>query len=575
MTPAHNARFAASHSQSLERIESADFLARRRVIQLMLFRLILITLVLGATILLSWLSKAGWWSMNSVMLFAIIGTTYLLSLVYAMMLRRASVPPYMAEAQIAADLLMTTLLVHVTGGAQSTYSFLFPLSVISAATFRYGSGVVVVAVMSGVLYFLVSLLGWMQYLPIPDGQPILPHDLTSLQFSRYVALNAVALLGVGVLAYNMGQQIKVTSADLATERATVADLFALNEDIVRSLASGLMTVDKDDKVTSVNKAAAEMLLCTPKTAVGGDVSVCLPGIKSKFAELNADGAMRRGDMEVTLASGGVLSLGVSISPLRDKDELVVGRVINFQDLTELRKMEKLVKRGERLATVGTLAAGVAHEIRNPLAAISGSIELLFEDLEAGKHNTALMGIITREVERLDALISEILDYTNPATKEKVQFDVVSMLSETVQVFSSDRNFEGIQVAPLSVLEPAWIEGNPAGVRQVVWNLLRNAAEASANGKGLVSVSVKKQKDCVIFCVSDTGPGIPDNEVERIFDPFYTTKGNGTGLGLATSYSIVTEHDGQIWADSQVGQGTRFSVRLPRISRQLKNSGLAS
>lgn len=569
---------ASSPAESLTALprQSAEPELRRRVLYLMLFRLVLISLVLGTTILLSWLSDVDLSTPNSLFLFGIIGATYLLTIVYAVALERGASPQRLAEAQLSADLITTAVLLHVTGGAQSAYSFFFPLSIIGAAIIRFRAGAVVVALVSVVLFTGVSLLGWVEILPVPAGQRLLPSDLTTVGLGRALALNLAAFAGVAILAVNLGGQIQRTAASLETQRTATADLYALHEDIVRSLSSGLVTVTIDGRVITLNQAASEILRLSAADAVDRPVAEVLPGLDAKLADLAPRDSLWRDDLVIERETG-PLVLGISVSPLRNNQDQVIGRVVNFQDLTELRRMEEEVKRTERLAVVGTLAAGVAHEIRNPLASISGSIELLRAAAYADEDDRALMNIVTREIERLNILITDLLDYTNPQPREVVRFALSEMVAETVQVFQQDRSFEQVVVktAPRSTEGGLEVMGDPGKLRQVLWNLLRNAAEAARKGGGTVTVQVERRGERAAFEVADDGPGIAPEHLERVFDPFFTTKSRGSGLGLATCHSIVTEHRGMIDVESQVGRGCRFTVRLPLAASEPKRSDVYS
>jgi two-component system sensor histidine kinase PilS (NtrC family) len=530
----------------------------------MLFRLVLISLVLGATLLLSALGDVDLSAPNSLVLFAIIGGTYLLTIIYALAVRRMEDPRLIADIQIGADLVTSALLVHVTGGAQSAYTFFFPLSIIGAATMRFRIGAVAVTGLSAVIFSLVAYLGWMELLPVPSGQRVLPFDLTELEFGRQMALNLAAFAGVGFLAFNLGGQIQRTSASLEVERTAAADLYAVHEDIVRSLASGLVTIDENGAVVTINEAACD-ILGVNLDSIGHPAEGAMPGIDSMLSELSLRESIRRADLTIPHEDGSALELGVSISPLRNNRDVVMGRIVNFQDLTELRQMEKQIKQAERLAVVGTLAAGIAHEIRNPLASISGSIELLNEPSEqdSDDEQRALMQIVTREVDRLNTLITDLLAYTNPAPPKIIRFDVADMVRETMQVFRQDRGFADVDLilTKTSRDRGLLIEGDPAKLRQVLWNLLRNAAEASGSN-GEVTVSVVPDSANIEIEVADNGQGISSDDISKVFDPFFTTKSRGSGLGLATCHNIITELGGQIYVDSKPGAGTRFVIAVP-------------
>lgn len=536
---------------------------RRRLTYLMLFRVALITLVLGATTLLYWLSNANLRAFNAVGLYAIIGATYLLTIVYALILRAAPDPARLAAVQLAIDLVIASLLMHMTGGAQSAYTFFFPLTVIGAATVSSRNTTAWVAGAAAFLFVGVALLGWAGVLPPLPGQELRPRDLTAIELVRAMGLNMAAIIGVAVLALALSSQLARTSATLAVERRTAADLLSLHSDIVRCLSSGLVTVDQDDLILTINQFACEILDTEAAQVVGEPVARVLPGLPERWTDLG-HGSIARSELELPRAGRPTLVMGVSVSPLFDHGGRFLGRVVNFQDLTDLRKMELSVKQQERLAVLGRLAAGVAHEIRNPLASISGSIELLGQMPQADDESRALMNIVTREIDRLNGLLTDLLDYANPRPLKVAPLDLRELLRDTVRVFEQDRGLGDVAVSLDAAGEVLPLEGDAAKLRQVLWNLLRNAAEAATQGGGTVSVEIEVEPGAatVAIRVRDDGPGIPPAQQPQVFEPFFTTKNRGSGLGLATVHSLVTDHRGTVDFESEVGRGTCFTVRLP-------------
>jgi two-component system sensor histidine kinase PilS (NtrC family) len=355
-----------------------------------------------------------------------------------------------------------------------------------------------------------------------------------------------------------------------------ADLFTLHQDIVRSLASGLITIAPDGTVLTANQAAADILRRAVAELPGQPIDTVMPGLLARIAE-SASGELRRADLAL-----GEITVGVTVSPLRDVRDQVIGRVVSFQDLTELRQLEQHMRRAERLATVGQLAAGVAHEIRNPLASISGSIELLRQTPQASDEDRALMAIVHREIQRLNSLIGDLLDYANPRPSQRVEIDLCLLVRETAQVARADPAFAAVTLE-VDAEGPLSLCADPSKLRQVVWNLLRNAADAAG---GHVRVAVHRasapgapgpaaarggvadegrpgsRRALATIAIADDGPGIPPELIGRIFDPFFTTKPRGTGLGLAICHAIVAEHGGRIVVDSEVGRGTTLHVALP-------------
>ncbi len=538
----------------------------RRLIWLMVLRTVVISLVLGLTIWLGSLDATGATSSPQLFLTGIVVATYVSTIVYALLLRSGADPERLVWPQLGGDLVITTVLVYVTGGAQSAYTFFYALSVVGAGAVRFRRGAIAVGALSATLMLTVGLAAWANLLPLPTVPRVEPWTATAAELARQLGLNVGALIGVTVLSYIFGRDLQDASASLASQRQVSADLYALNRDIVRSLTSGLVTVDRDDRVLALNHTAVELLGADAERVTGVDVDVLLPGLGARLRALGPDATLHRSDLTLAAAAGRSRILGISVSPLRDVHDQVVGRVVNFQDLTELRTLEETMRRAERLATVGQLAAGIAHEIRNPLASISGSVELLAQAPRVSDDDKALMAIVVREIERLDGLIDDLLEYANPRPRTLVSFDLVGMIGEVVQVMRQDKGRGDVTLVTDLPAAPASITADPGQLRQVLWNLCRNAAEAAASGAaGAGTVTVRARQDAIGFTieVEDDGPGIPPEHLAHIFDPFFTTKKRGTGLGLATSHTIVTEHGGTLDVRSQPGHGSRFVVRLPR------------
>jgi two-component system sensor histidine kinase PilS (NtrC family) len=526
----------------------------RRVARLLLLRTLVVSVVLGLSL---WILATGDQVPPSAVWLqsGIIGATYLTSIVFGLLLRRGFAPRRVARPMQAADIAVTSLLVYATGGAESPYVFLYALSIVGAGALAYRRGAVVVTLASIFSLVGVSLLAWAQPIALPALSQVRPWEQSSVDFVRTLGINLSALIGVGALAFIFGDQLQRGVETLATTRRAAAELLTLHEDIVRSLSSGLITIAPDGIVLTANAAAAD-ILGQPPALAGQPIDKLMPGLSALVA--TGYGEVRRADLR--LADD--LTVGVTVSPLRDVRNQVIGRVVNFQDLTELRRLEAQSRRSERLATVGQLAAGVAHEIRNPLASISGSIELLRLAPVASDEDRTLMAIVHREIQRLNVLIGDLLDYANPRPPQLVDFDLGILVEETLKVARGEQAFATVEMA-MEVDRPLPIRADPAKLRQVLWNLLRNAADAAALGGKHVHVDARRGPDDTMIVVSDDGPGIAADQLARIFDPFFSTKSRGTGLGLATCHAIVAEHHGHIDVASEPGRGTQMVVTIPR------------
>ncbi len=541
---------AVSPADSLVRVIPAGVVSPsdqgRRVARLLLVRTIVVSVVLGLSVWVLGISDenapgAALWLQSSM-----IAVTYLTSIVFGVMLRRGVPAIRVARPMLVTDLLVTSLLVYVTGGAQSPYTFLFALSIVAAGAIAFRRGAIMVTLGSLALAILTSVLAWAHAIDLPMSSSVLPWEQPGIELVRSLGVNAAALIGVGTLALIFGDQLQRGAETLATTRRAAAELLTLHQDIVRSLSSGLITTAPDGTVLTANEAAGDILRRSHADLPGMPIERLLPGLAAQ---------MSRGEIAVD----GEHVVGVTVSPLRDARDQVVGRVVNFQDLTELRRLETHMRRAERLATVGQLAAGIAHEIRNPLAAISGSVELLHSSPQASDDDRALMAIVHREIERLNTMIGDLLDYANPKPTQPVDFDLAVLVDETVRVARADKAFAVVEL-DTDIRGPLPYNGDPAKLRQVMWNLVRNAADS---GGKRVRVEARDDDDGTAITVADDGTGIPAEQLARIFDPFFTTKHKGTGLGLATSHAVVSEHGGRIDVESSVERGTTMTVRLPR------------
>ena len=247
-------------------------------------------------------------------------------------------------------------------------------------------------------------------------------------------------------------------------------------------------------------------------------------------------------------------------PLRDGEERL-GFVYSLEDVTELSEMRKTLERSERLAAIGSLSASVAHEVRNPLAAIAGCAELLDDANEAER--ARLSRVIQRESSRLAVIVDNLLNYTSAREPQRQRLDVRRLLSEVTEAISREHDLASrdidVRVEPGP---PVWTDADPAQMSQVIWNLVRNAVEASSEG-GVVYLRASETSQQVRVEIIDEGIGIHESELPRLFQPFFSTKPKGSGFGLAIVSRIVEDHDGTVDVVSAAGEGTTFVVRLPR------------
>ncbi|HWE28190.1 MAG TPA: ATP-binding protein, partial [Polyangia bacterium] len=525
----------------------ADAAARTRLTYVMLFRVGLVTLLLASALVAEIGATASEQTSPVVStLFWLIVATYGLTILFAVSLPRIKHVGRLAAVQVGSDLVLTTLLVHLTGSAESTFAFMYILVIVGAA-FVLGRGALAAAAAAVLLYVGEGAGG--------SGLPL-------RTLIRSLAVNAVAFAATGALATRLATELRRAGEHIASQGLKLRDLAALHQDVIRGLTSGLVTVGRDGRILTFNAAAAEIIARAPGDAIGRPLVEVMPGLTALLAAAG-DKALRRGEVTQEFDDGReARTLGVSLSPLVDSSGRIGGRIVNFQDLTELRRMEVAMQRAERLAAIGRLAAGIAHEIRNPLAAISGSIELLSQTAhsDGAPESQELMTIVIREVDRLNGLVTELLEFARPRTLEPQRLDIAATMSEMLKVFENDRQLRGAAVELVSN-GAALVDADPGQLRQVVWNLLRNAAEAAPGQP--ITVEVRADGERVALTIRDRGPGIAPEDRARLFEPFFSTKQGGTGLGLATVHRIVEEHKGAVEFECPSGGGTAVTVRLPR------------
>ncbi|MEZ4434289.1 MAG: ATP-binding protein [bacterium] len=528
---------------------------------LMFFRVAIITLLLGSSLVLRIIGADFAANPTQLMLLGVIIVTYALTIIYALVLR-ALRDHYerFAYAQLVVDLVISAVLISITGGTSSLFLILYALTVLNASILLYRRGAMYMMALSTALVVLQvarEALGW--WLP---GGPVPDRELLGVLLSGITNISAVFL--VALLAGYLGEELRTAGRRLRRASRDLESARALNERIIQSIQSGLVAYTLDDDVTFFNPAAERI------TGLRAD-GVLYRRIAEIFPELPAAAdPARRWEAAFVRPDGAHRVLGYSRSPLLDGAGAQIGWIVAFQDLTPLREMQANVRRSERLAAIGKMAAGIAHEIRNPLASMSGSIQMLRDTIALDPMGERLMNIVLRETDRLNALITDFLQFARPNPPQIESVDLRALLEELIQVFGYLRHpteGEAPRGSEVQLDAPAELrlDADPRQLKQVFWNLLNNATQALGDD-GEVRLVARRRGDRVTVAVIDTGAGIPSEALDRIFDPFYSTKEQGTGLGLAQVLRIVEEHGGRIDVQSVVGAGSTFTVEFPVAHR---------
>jgi len=468
-------------------------------------------------------------------------------------------------SQIIWEILFVSILLVFTGGISSTYAFFFNLAIINASFLFGRRESLYTASLCGIIYGgLIDLhyFGRLESIGLLRDVAVLygPNQILSLIFTNLLAFFLTAIL-TGVLAERARQSEKA----LKVKEIDYEELERLNSLIVSTLDSGLVTVNSEGRIRVFNRYAAEFTGIDQETAYNLPLIDIFPGLEpgnfSSFTTIN-EFIFRR--------TGGNRILDVKTALLQDRDANILGAIIYFQDITSIKAMEQKLKRTDRLVAIGELSARIAHEVRNPLASISGSVQLISESRAIPENDRKLLEIVLRETSRLDKMVNEFLQYARPAQPSMEWFLLKPLIDDTFLLLNGDNRFSAVVIAN-STPESLSVYADYSQLKQVVWNLLLNSAEAMPDG-GTIAITALLTMEPesaaaaigrrVELSIADSGAGISEKNMHLLFEPFFTTKTGGTGLGLATVYRIIEAHNGILSVESTVGQGSCFRISLP-------------
>ncbi|HUP64682.1 MAG TPA: ATP-binding protein [Thermoanaerobaculia bacterium] len=498
-------------------------------------------------------------------LYLTAGVCYALTLVYIIISKSIASTATNLYIQFAGDVFVETMLVYFTGGLDSPFSFLYLVSIVTASMLLYRRGGLVTASGAAILYGGLVDLMYYDFLPSPPQSFFTPTQWSSVRLYLNIATNFAGFYATALLTSFVSEKLKRTSEELDENRQNLAQLKALNENVVASIPSGLLTLDESGRIAFANPAASEILGHTAAGIHGRhitDVGFVSAEGWSDLSGRMASETIIRGELEFDRGGGDPITLGYALTPLRTRTGTPAGLTLIFQDLTEMKKLEAQLRMKDRMAAVGELSAGIAHEIRNPLAAIAGSVQVLKNSKNLALQEQRLMTIILKESERLNSTIGQFLRFVKPHERRQVEFDIAASLIETLELLLNssevgpDHRIEW-KIDPSSYI----VQGDPDQMRQVFWNLSRNALQAMPNG-GLLHVAASPEGDSYEIRFDDEGRGMSERERRVLFQPFRTNFPSGTGLGMAISFRIIQEHGGRIEVESAQDKGTTISLILP-------------
>jgi two-component system sensor histidine kinase PilS (NtrC family) len=531
-------------------------------------------LVIGRLVIavVLWLLAGAQWSREqlgsagrgSLMIFVVVVA---LSAAYALALRFFRRLRLQAGIQILIDVLLVTWLVWVTGDIHSPYAALYIITISIASIFLGPRGALVSAVGCALAFTLITIAITVGALTPYSRSLAAGNTIAAVQA---IGLNDIAFLVVGLLAARLAERQSRSDVELIATTQTLANLRALHERIVESIRSGVVTTDLRGRIYTFNAAAEEITGYEAEDIRGHEASILFGELSKRIEDsVRAAGAgdtSPRFEADCLTPEGHIRRLGFSIFPLSTESGEHTGLVITFQDLTEVRALEETSRRQDRLAAVGRVAASIAHEIRNPLAAMRGSIQVLRSEMTDDSSQAELMEIILRESDRLNRIITDYLTYARQRSSALISVDIRDLLHETFTLLRHSPEIrDGHSLEEDLPAEPVTAAADAAQLRQVFWNLARNALQAMEGGGTLRAELQRTGAGRLRITFTDTGRGMTPEQVERLFEPFSSTTG-GTGLGLSIVYQIIRDHGGTINVRSREGQGTTIAIELPSESR---------
>ncbi|HIJ97111.1 MAG TPA: PAS domain S-box protein [Desulfuromonadales bacterium] len=475
---------------------------------------------------------------------------------------------FLTYLQVIWDLLFVTVLLLFTGGILSPYSFLYLLSIMVSGMLLGQREALYTASLCGILYGAMLDFQYFGYLGFIG---LSQEDAQNVGASRLFYTIFLNFVGFGLTAFITGylsERARESEAALQQTSVDYHELEQLNTMIVAHSESGLITTTTSGRIRVFNPYAESLVGVSQSVVYDQPIETIFPQL-SGWLQLPDDSSAR--EFCYSTPTGAEMVVGYRVAPFDDGQGHQAGYILNFRDITAIRRMEEALKRADQLAALGEVSARMAHEIRNPLAALSGSVQLLAARGDLVDGDLRLMNIITREADRLNQLITEFLEYARPHTPNREQVNVHSETRDIILLLAADPRFKHISI--INVVPPdTVVRVDPGQLRQVMLNLLHNAAEAMTFG-GNIQIDAELltygepgslKTAGVRISVTDNGPGISSEALQHLFEPFWTSKAHGTGLGLAISYRIIEAHGGMLTAETPATGGCRLIIHLPNV-----------
>ncbi len=550
--------------------QPAPRLSSEQVKWLIGLRLLIVVLFLGSASIMALREQSPF---APTPLFVLVACVCALSILYLVRLRYTRKLSALCNLQVWVDVVLNTALVHYTGGVGSLFAFVYIFPILAAAILLSRQSSLLLAGGSSISYgVLINLhvYGMTHYVPFLFTEPAAQDPAYAL-FQLFI--NSATFFLMAVLGSQIAERFKEASRELEARQVDLRNLRTLHQDIVENIPSGIVTLDLEGKIASFNQTAQRIIGLTADEIQGKYWR------ETAFREIEALGeffstptptfSVDPQELIVPGQGGRSIPIGINLTPLKSSEGRLIGLVGIFQDLTARKMTEARLRQADRLTTAGQLAAGLAHEVRNPLAAISGCVELMKEE---GTAKPRLLDIVLRETERLKLVTGQFLDFAKPTPLSQRPCHLVALVEESIVLL--EKSCDSAHPVTFSLRQEAddvMVAGDPDQLKQVLWNLGLNAIQAMQTG-GQLSIAICRHDadngdGWVTIELTDTGRGIPPDEIERIFDPFYTTRPGGTGLGLTITRKIIDNLGGRIEVAGREGGGSTFRIFLKPALRE--------
>lgn len=513
----------------------------------------------------------------------VLASAYFFSLLYALIFNfRPDRLASLAMTQMVGDLFVVGGIIYTTGGLDSPLSFLYLFVIIATSIILPRAACYLVASGASILYGLMIDL---EYFGIIHPVNFLgePHITFESGYAFYiVSLNIASYYSVAYLSSILSNRLRAIKEELDVKSIDLKELQAFNENIIQNMGNGLITTTEEGFITSMNRAAENITGYSQMETIGKSCGLILSfsALNNFFQDSGSETLPFELQGECTHKNGTVNFMKMKISHLAEGEDLTKGFICVFEDLTEIRKMQDAVSQTEQLAAVGRFSAGLAHEIRNPLASISGSIQVLSKVLSLNSTSRRLMDIVMKETDRLNAIVSDFLNYSQPRKTRKTLVDMNQIIEEVIILLKNSGEYgPNIDIEyKNNTMHLLW-NCDEAQIKQALWNLCINGVQSMPHG-GRLSITLDqalpggkgKIRRGIVLSVKDQGCGIPKDKIKNVFDPFFTTKENGVGLGLPTVHQFVVSNGGSIDIDSSADEGTCLTLFFPEEELFARNAG---